>query len=134
MIRENLAERLYCDLKNAGIKIENPHYDVNGSRIGDYPNIEQIHLSCLKNKYAFTKGLACDHENNHDTLTKAYNELLEYVKSLGTIKFYNLVLPKNCVIDVSAVEYDKVISRYIKDYLPQCDEVLERWDLLIQKC
>lgn len=131
MLRENLAERLFCDLKNAEIKIEKPNYVIDGAKIGDYPNMEQVVLSCLRNKYNFNKGPACDCGDK--TFTQAYTELSDYIKEMKAVRFHSLVLPKRGVIAVDLIEYESVTSRYIKDYLPNSDDVLERWDLMVQR-
>lgn len=135
MKNENFAERLFCDLKNAGIKIEKPEYVLNGARIGEVSNSFQMYVAGIRDKYSFNNGVALEigYDNYKMTFTEAYAKLIEAIKELKHVKFYSLVIPRNGVVKAELEEFDKVISRYIKDYIPQDDEIYERWDVLVQK-
>lgn len=132
---ENLAERLFVDLKNSGIKIEAPEYMIDGAKIGMFPNLHQYVIFCKNDKYTFGEGLTWqDTEEFQKSFTEAYNEFLNFIKKLGhRIKFYGLVIPRRGVIDVKLLEFETVTARYIKDYLHISDDVVERWDVLVQE-
>lgn len=133
MKNENFAERLFCDLKNAGIKIEKPEYIVEGVRIGQFENSYQFNIFGVRDKFNSNQGIAGCIENGV-SFTEAYADFLEKIKNVGNvIKFYSLVIPRKGVIEVKLEEFETVISRYIKDYLPQTDDVAERWDIYVQK-
>jgi len=138
MILENIAERLFCDLRNAEVKIEKPEYIVNGAKIGDVPNSKQFTIFGVKwgNKYSYAFGHIPTYdgiEENVKSFTEAYNEFLEAIKSLGNLKFYSLVVPNKGVMDAKLEEFEKVISRYIEDYQPNNDTLVWRWDVLVKK-
>jgi len=135
---ENIAERLFCDLRNAEVKIEKPEYVVDGARIDSVPNSKQFTIFGVKwgNKYSYDFGHTPIHdgtEENVKSFTEAYNEFLEAIKSLGKLKFYSLAIPNKGVIDVKLEEFEKVVSRYIKDYHPHDDTLVWRWDALVRK-
>ena len=131
MIRENLAERLFCDLKNAGVKIATPRYVVDGAKIGDmaFPDIKQIVLSCYREKHNVNYGHTFD--QGELSFTEAYNKLLEMIKEIKHVKLHSLVIPRRGVIAVEQLEYEQVVCRYIKDYLHMTDDTLERWDVMV---
>lgn len=145
MIVENIAERLFVDLKNLETKIEKPEYVIDGAKIGQVSSIkgvisspaQQFTIFGVKHgkeyKYNFGKGFNFNStEEEWVTFTEAYLEFLEAIKSLGSnLKFYNLTIPRKGVIDVKLEEFETVVVRYIKDYLPQSDELVWRWDVLI---
>lgn len=146
MIAENLAERLFVDLKNLEIKIEKPEYVLDGAKIGQLSTTNGIFSAPAKQftifgkklneeyRYNFGQGISLSDEGEWKTFTESYQELLEAIKSLGNnLKFYNLVIPKRSVDEVKLEEFVTVVSRYIKDYYAQSDEVIWRWDVLVSK-
>lgn len=131
---ENLAERLFCDLKNDGIKIEKPFFAVEGTKIGAFPKSHQFNIFGMNDKYCFGEGITWNTDDLEFKLsfTEAYQGLLTNIKSLGKeIKFYSLVIPRNGVVDVKLLEFETVVGRWIKDYLPQVDQILDRWDFMV---
>lgn len=146
MIVESLAERLFVDLKNLQIKIEKPEYVLNGAKIGQVSCTNGIISAPAKQftifgknvdkeyRYNFGKGISLSHEGEWKTFTEAYQELLEAIKLLGdNLKFYNLLIPLKGVEEVRLEEFITVVTRYIKDYYPQTDELIWRWDVLVSK-
>lgn len=136
MKNENFAERLFCDLKNAGIKIEKPTYVESGARFGKV-NCKQLVLFGNKS-YDISNGpnIGIITELPTKTFTEAYNELLKLIKDYienGNVKFYSLVIPRNAVMETRIEEFETVVTRYIKDYAPMSDEIVERFDILIEK-
>lgn len=145
MIVENLAERLFCDLKNAGVKIEKPEYAIDGAKVGQISSVNGIVTEPAKQftifgakrgetyVYCFGHGPAVQFPNSNQSFTEAYTELLKAIKLLENLKFYSLLIPRKGVVEVKLEEFETVVSRYIKDYLPNCDEMLWRWDFLVSK-
>jgi len=131
---ENLAERLFCDLRNANVKIEAPLYVQEGARIGFDGASNQYFIAGKDDKYICGEGLGwlVGVEFNL-SFTEAYNEFLEKIKALGHVKFYSMVVPNKAVEEAKLEEFENVVSRYIKDYLPQSDKLAERWDVLVKK-
>ena len=129
---ENLAERLFCDLRNRRIKLESPWYAVDGCKIGD-GNSRQFVIFESDEKFTSSEGVGISATSPFNkTFTDAYNDLLNKVLSVGNhLKFYSLVIPKRGVIDVKLLEFEGVVGRYIKDYLPQTDQAISRWDFLV---
>lgn len=130
MKNENFAERLFCDLRNAEIKIVKASYQTDGHRIGDGPLMKQLHVNELAGKFNFSYGPAF--QNGELTFTQAYQDLLTVIKSIGPeLKFYSLVIPRKACVEARLEEFDKVVTRYIVDYLPISDQVAARWDVLV---
>jgi hypothetical protein len=136
MKNENFAERLFCDLRNAEIKIEKPFYSEGGGRIGDVGNgvngARQFNILGIRDKYSFSEGLTCDLEPKL-TFTEAYQILLNKIVEMNKVKFYSLATPQKGPESAKLEEFEKVVTRYIKDYLHMSDDVIERWDILIQQ-
>lgn len=127
MIIENIAERLFCDLKNSQIKIKPALFKVDGFKNGECVLEEGV----IRNLKQF--NIIIDKENQ-ESFTDAYNQLLAKIKELGsTIKFYGLIIPRKAVIECRLEEYESVVCRYIKDYNIGTDELLERWDVLVSE-
>lgn len=137
MKNENFAERLFCDLRNAEIKIEKPFYSESGGRIGDVGNgingARQFNITGKRDLYSISEGPACDLENCKLTFTEAYQILLNKILEMKQVKFYSLAVPQKGPELARLEEFEKVTSRYIKDYLHMSDDVIERWDVLIQQ-
>lgn len=131
MLRENFAERLFCDLRNHKVKIEYPFYVVEGAKIGDDGVDYQLNIFGVNNKYSFNVGVAG--EIGQLTFSAAYQLMLTKLIEMENIKFFSLVIPKRGVVDTKLEEFERVVSRYIKDYLPGTDEVAERWDIMVGK-
>lgn len=129
---ENLAERLFCDLRNRRIKLENPFYAVDGCKIGDGEARQFVIFGSSKN-FVSSEGVGINStEPFNKTFTDAYNDLLTKILSVGNhLKFYSLVIPKHGVIDVKLLEFENVVGRYVKDYLPLSDQAIDRWDFLV---
>ncbi len=129
MKNENLAERIYVDLKNAGYKIKLPSYQIDGHRIGD-DGARQFVISENRGEFGFCEGPALMVDKL--SFTDAYQQLLEKIKSLGNeLKFYQLVLPRRGVTECRLDDFDRVVTRYIVDYLPNSDDLYARWDVLV---
>lgn len=147
MIVENLAERLFVDLKNSNITIEKPEYIIDGAKIGQVSSTNGIISSPAKQftifgkkineeyRYHFGKGISLDGDSDEwESFTTVYQEFLKAIKSLGNnLKFYSLVNPRVGVVEVKLEEFITVVSRYIKDYRYQSDELIWRWDILVSK-
>lgn len=128
---ENFAERLFCDLKNENVKLEKPEFVVDGAKIGMFKNTFQFTIFGKSVKYKFGSFNKDDAETS---FTKAYCEFKNAVKSNSNhLKFYSLVLPRKSVIEGKLEIFESVTSRYLRDYLHQSDDVIERWDVLVQK-
>lgn len=128
---ENLGERLFCDLRNRRIKIANPSYAIVGHKIGD-GGARQFVLFNQDEKYGSNEGVGFSELELNKTFTEAYNDLLNRILNVGNhLKFYSLVIPRKAVVDVKLLEFENVVGRYIKDYLPMSDQVLARWDFLV---
>lgn len=127
---ENFAERLFVDLKNRKIKIEAPVYVLDGAKIGMFPNSDQLNIFGKNGKYIGGKKLSYNNEFNL-TFTEAYSKVLEEIISCfgPEIKFYALFIPKN--MEAKLIEYETITIRYLKDYIPQHDEIVERWDMMV---
>lgn len=147
MIVENLAERLFVDLKNSNIIIEKPEYVINGAKMGQVSATNGVISQPAKQftifgkkineeyRYNFGKGISLS-DNNDEWLsfTTVYQEFLVAIISLGNnLKFYSLVIPMVGVVEVKLEEFVTVVSRYIKDYNYQSDELIWRWDVLVSK-
>lgn len=133
MRNENFAERLFCDLRNKQIKIEMPEYWQEGAKIGMIENSIQFNICGIRDKYSCGVGPTFQDELTH-SFTDAYTEFFTKIKDMGNhIKFHSLVVPSRAVIEARLEEFEKVVSRYIVDYLPSLDEKLERWDVMVQK-
>jgi len=129
MKNENLAERIFCDLRNAEIKIVKASYRVDGHKIGD-GNARQFNISEINGSFGFSEGVALFYDNL--TFTEAYQKLIDAVKSLGPeLKFYSLVMPRKACTEARLEEFDKVVTRYIVDYLQMSDQLAARWDVLV---
>lgn len=141
MIHKNFAERIFVDLRNRQIKIANPIYVLEGAKIGQFPEAKQLVISGFGNKYKFSYGPGINFGDEvaataTATFTSCYdtflNELL-LINKKEELQFLSLVIPKKGVIEVKLEEFnDKVVSRYIKDYIPAVDDLSERWDILVQ--
>ncbi len=131
MINENFAERLFCDLRNAKVKIEKPHYIIGGAKIGEFNTI-QFTIVGKRDLYSFAIGPACDLDCKL-TFTEAYQILLNKIVEMKNVKFYSLATPQKGPELARLEEFEKVVSRYIKDYLHMSDDVIERWDVLVQE-
>lgn len=145
MIMENLAERLFVDLKNLQIKINKPEYVVDGAKIGQISISNGMASAPAKQftifgkkingeyYYNFGKGVSLEDDSSEwKTYTKIYGEVLEAIKSLGiNLKFYSLAIPKRGVQEVKLEEFETVLSRYIKDYYVATDDLIWRWDILV---
>lgn len=129
---ENLAERLFCDLRNRRIKLESPLYKIDGHKIGDN-GARQFVIFGSENKFSSSEGVGLNCTIPlKSTFTEAYNELLGRILNIkGSLRFHSLVIPKNGVIDVKLLEFENVVGRYIKDYLPMSDQAITRWDFLV---
>jgi|Laugrespbdmm15dd_1035085.scaffolds.fasta_scaffold29520_2 hypothetical protein len=136
MLNENFAERLFCDLRNANIVIGKPQYVMEGAKISDYPNSFQFNIMGIRGKYKSSEGIEVSIDNIEKeglTFTEAYIQFLSKIEELEHVKFYSLVVPRRAVIEAKLEEFEKVVSRYIQDYLPATDQIAERWDVLVQK-
>jgi hypothetical protein len=135
---ENFAERLFVDLKNNNIEIEKPKFWMDGCKIGSVPNTKQLVLFGMNDKYCYGQGPGIPVDDVpyvfKYTFTEAYNNFLEAVNDCGpVIRFHSLIIPRKGVIEVKLEEFETVISRFIIDYLPMCDDKLERWDVMVEK-
>jgi hypothetical protein len=135
MIIENFAERLFCDLRNAEVKLEKPHYEYNGTRIGNVPNLNQFNIVGLKGKFQFNIGVSSILQLDafELTYTEAYQLLLNKLIELKHIKFYSMIIPNGSVEHAKLEEFINCTTRYIKQYEVITDEIYERWDVLVQK-
>lgn len=135
---ENFAERLFCDLRNAGVKIEAPEYVQEGAKIGHisrYGDMAQQQLKIIgaNDKYQFGYGPGIE-DSEFVSFVEAYQRMLSAIVEMKHIRFYSLVIPRCCVVEVKLEEFaDKVVSRYIQDYLQMSDQIIERYDILIGK-
>lgn len=129
MKNENFAERLFCDLRNAEIKIIKPSYQMDGHKIGD-GNARQFNISEVNGQFGFSEGVALSLDRM--TFTEAYQKALEAVKAIGPkLKFYALVVPRKACVEARLEEFEQVVTRYIVDYLQNSDQVAARWDILV---
>lgn len=131
MKNENFAERLFCDLRNAEVKIHKPFYSEGGSRAGEN-NIDQFNIIGKRNLYSISKGARCDLDCKL-TFTEAYQILLNNIIEMKEVKFYSLATPQKGPELARLEEFEKVVTRYVKDYFHETDDVIERWDVLVQK-
>lgn len=130
MKNENLAERIFCDLRNAEIKIVKASYVIDGHKIGD-GNARQLNIGEINGKFGFNEGVALNLENEL-TFTEAYQQLFNTIKSIGPkLKFYSLVIPRKACVEARLEEFEQVVSRYIVDYLSMSDQLAARWDVLV---
>src|SRR5882757_8323216 len=105
MKNENIAERLYCDLKNANVKIEAPLYVQEGARIGFDGAFNQYFIAGMDNKYICGEGPGWLVEAEFNlSFTEAYNKLLGKLKALEHIKFYSMIVPNKAVVEARLEE------------------------------
>lgn len=140
---KNFAERLFCDLKNLDFTIEKPEYIKDGGKVGQLsvtngivsePAKQFVIFGCkIRDSYRFNFGNYEINEENGKTFTAVYVELLEAIKSLGSshLKFYSLCVPRMGVIEVKLEQFETVITRYVKDYYINTDDLIWRWDVLV---
>lgn len=131
-IGENFAERLFCDLRNSDIKIAKPSYCVDGHKTTDFPNMSQFNIiGNSTSLYSFNAGVAWKNDSG-EAFTQAYQKLFHSVKCIGSkIRFYSLVVPRSLKPDAKLEEFESVVSRYLRDYLPMTDIEVSRWDVLV---
>lgn len=131
MRNENFAERLFCDLRNAEIKIVKASYRVDGHKIGDGKDCRQFNIFEINGNFNFGEGVGGNREVGK-MFTEAYQELFDAVKSIGPkIKFYSLVVPSKACVEARLEEFETVVTRYIVDYLQMSDQIAARWDVLV---
>lgn len=126
---ENFAERLFCDLRNAEIKIDKAIYIESGTRVGEH-NTKQFNITKINGKCSFSEGPSSDLTCTL-TFTQAYQLLLAKL-SKRTIRFYSLATPQKGPEVARLEEFERVVTRYLKDYLHMLDENMERWDVCIE--
>lgn len=129
---QNIAECLFCDLKNDQFKILKPLYQPDGFKIGDGKNMKQFHIFQNEHKFGNGEGAMLDVFNVNTSFADSYLALLNNIKSLGkTLQFYSLVVPKYAVEEAKLVEFENVVGRYIVECLPECDTLVARYDFLV---
>lgn len=80
-------------------------------------------------------GLILDYPDEYDRefgilhINKLTEMILEFSKR---IKFHPLILPSSC-IQATLYRHKNIYGRFIKDYVPASDIILERFDFLVQK-
>lgn len=136
MINENFAERLFCDIRNNEIKIERAEYIIGGAKIGQFSDAKQLVIFGNERKlYRFDYGPAINFELSANfSFTDCYKLLLNEILKCRKIKCISLCVPTKGVIEAKLEEFDRIVSRYIKDYNNITDELYERWDILVQDC
>ncbi len=137
MKNENFAERLFCDLRNVGVKISKPLYLEGGGRIGDnqsagFKPARQFNITNVRELYSFSEGPTCDLDPKL-TFTEAYQMLLNKITQMKEVKFCSLATPQKGPESAKLEEFETVVTRYIKDYLHMSDDVVKRWDVLVQE-
>lgn len=136
MIVENLAERLFVDLKNSQVKIEKPEYILDGAKIGQVSSTNGILSSPAQQFTIFGTKLGEEYKykfgnNDYQSYTGAYIEFLNAIRLETNLKFYSLIIPKRAVIETKLEEFETVLTRYIKGYDPMDDAIIWRWDALV---
>jgi hypothetical protein len=103
-------------------------------KLGTFDNLHQFHLvSNSENKFVVEYGVI--HDNFEFTLSEdeAFAKLAGKLGELKKIQFHLLWLPVAMGIDYcSAHIHGNVVMRVVEYYAVQTDEILTRYDVLVQ--
>ncbi len=124
--------------------LEEPIINKDGSNLVSAKNMHQFSISRVYSNKPENDVRNCligigatlantGRPDNFITLNEAIDKLAKLLNALGCrMRFHEWVLPRNAVEFAASYRSYNVIVRYLIDYIPNSDELYERWDVMVE--